>query len=125
MNLGKNIQKNRRLLNLSQEELAEKCEVSRQAVTKWEMDESIPTIDKLIVLADIFDISLDELVGRIELTTYGKLKKTIENLVLDDIPKNSDDDACYMVARFILFGYEQEMDADTMIAGLKRIFLNE
>ena len=48
--------------NLTQEDLAEKCEVSRQAVAKWESGESVPDIYKLIQIAKIFDISLDELV---------------------------------------------------------------
>jgi transcriptional regulator with XRE-family HTH domain len=55
--LSENIRNFRKAKGLSQEELAEKCNVSRQSITKWEASESIPTIDKLILLADIFDIS--------------------------------------------------------------------
>lgn len=47
--------------NLTQENLAEICNVSRQAVTKWENNEGIPKIDNLIELADIFNVSLDYL----------------------------------------------------------------
>lgn len=48
--------------NLSQEELAEKLGVSRQAVSKWERSEASPDTDNLIALAKIYDLSLDELV---------------------------------------------------------------
>ena len=48
--------------NLSQEELAEKLGVSRQAVSKWERSEASPDTDNLIALAKIYDITLDELI---------------------------------------------------------------
>ena len=46
----------------SQEDLAEKLGVSRQSVSKWETGQSVPDLDKLIKLADLFGISVDELV---------------------------------------------------------------
>lgn len=48
--------------NLSQEELAEKLNVSRQAVSKWERCEASPDTDNLIGLAKIYELSLDELI---------------------------------------------------------------
>lgn len=47
--------------NLSQEELAEKLGISRQAVSKWERAESSPDTDNLIALAKLYNVSLDEL----------------------------------------------------------------
>ena len=47
---------------LSQEELASKLGVSRQAVSKWETGESIPDMNNLAALAEIFDVSLDWLI---------------------------------------------------------------
>ncbi|MCL2522665.1 MAG: helix-turn-helix transcriptional regulator [Erysipelotrichales bacterium] len=49
--------------NLSQEELADKLSISRQAVSKWERGEASPDTDNLIALARIYQISLDELVN--------------------------------------------------------------
>lgn len=49
---------------LSQEQLADKLGVSRQAISKWENGESAPDTDNLIALADIYGISLDELLGK-------------------------------------------------------------
>ena len=46
---------------LSQEELAEQLGVSRQSVSKWETGQSVPDLDKLIKLADLFGVTLDEL----------------------------------------------------------------
>ena len=49
---------------LSQEELAEKVNVSRQTVSKWESGQSSPEMDKLLILSHLFNISIDELVGK-------------------------------------------------------------
>ena len=60
--LGIRLYELRKMKGLSQEELAEKLFVSRQAVSKWERDEAYPDTDNLIALADLYGISLDELV---------------------------------------------------------------
>lgn len=62
MRLGEKIYKLRTEKNLSQGELADALEVSRQSVSKWETDASVPELDKLIKLSEIFGVSLDELV---------------------------------------------------------------
>ena len=49
--------------NLSQEELAEKIGVSRQAVSKWERAEASPDTDNLILLSRLYNVSLDELLS--------------------------------------------------------------
>ncbi len=64
MNIGSTIYKLRTAKNLSQEELAERLDVSRQSVSKWETDASVPDLDKLVKLSEIFGVTLDELVGR-------------------------------------------------------------
>lgn len=48
---------------MTQEKLAEQCNVSRQAVAKWETGESEPTIEKLVALSRVFNISIDTLIG--------------------------------------------------------------
>ena len=53
----------RKQAGMSQEKLAEKLGVSRQAVTQWETDTGIPDIDNIIALSKLFDISIDELLG--------------------------------------------------------------
>ena len=63
LTLGQKISVQRKLLGLSQEMLAEKMDVSRQAVSKWESDIAIPDVDKLITLARLFDVPVGFLLG--------------------------------------------------------------
>lgn len=49
----------RKKMGLSQEELANKIGVSRQAVSKWESGQSMPDLDKIIALSDLFGVSTD------------------------------------------------------------------
>lgn len=62
MTLGENIQQLRKSHGLSQDALAEHLDVSRQAVSKWERDEAVPELDKLVALSQTFEVTLDELV---------------------------------------------------------------
>ncbi|MEX2785521.1 helix-turn-helix domain-containing protein [Streptococcus sp. H49] len=59
---SKQLKKYRTERSLSQEELAHKLFISRQAVSKWEKGEAKPDLDNVIKLAEIFDVSLDELI---------------------------------------------------------------
>lgn len=61
MSLGQNIKKKRQQMKLSQEYVAERLGVSRQAVSKWETNQSEPSMKNLIELAELFQISLSEL----------------------------------------------------------------
>ena len=72
----------RKKQGLSQEELAEKLGVSRQAVSKWERSESSPDTDNLIALAQLYGMSLDELI-------YGE--KESKEAKLDDEPSKSEE----------------------------------
>lgn len=62
MTLGQKIFELRNKQKMSQGDLAEKLNVSRQSISKWETDASIPELDKLIMLSDLFHITMDELV---------------------------------------------------------------
>lgn len=122
MKLGDNIQKFRRRLNMSQEELAEKCGVSRQAVTKWETSESTPSLDNIILLADLFGITTDELLGRVEKNSYSRLMDLVKEFAVEDIPHDEDDDISAIVARYLLFTKKMNMDATDALNGLQEIF---
>ena len=63
MQLGNNIQTLRKRKGLSQEKLAEKINVTRQTISNWELGETAPNPEQLILLSKEFDISIDELVG--------------------------------------------------------------
>ena len=60
--IGEKIAELRRQNNMSQEELAERLGISRQSVSKWESGQSLPDIEKLPVLSDLFHVSIDYLV---------------------------------------------------------------
>ena len=62
MSLGERIYRLRTEKNLSQGDLAERLEVSRQSVSKWENNNAVPDLEKIITLSEIFEVSLDELV---------------------------------------------------------------
>ena len=64
MSLGQKIYQFRTATNFSQGDLAEILGVSRQSVSKWETDASIPDLDKLIKMCEVFGTTLDELTGR-------------------------------------------------------------
>lgn len=63
MTLGQRIQELRKGLDLSQEELGEKMGISRQAISKWEADQTIPDLDKLIALSRLFGLTIGQLLG--------------------------------------------------------------
>ncbi|MDE6055911.1 MAG: helix-turn-helix domain-containing protein [Lachnospiraceae bacterium] len=62
MSLGKNIQYLRKEKKITQEQLAEIMSVSRQTISRWEADEIIPELNKLVALSDVFSCKLDTLV---------------------------------------------------------------
>lgn len=85
--LGKQIKKYRLEAKLSQEELADKVYVSRQTISNWENDKNYPDIKSLVLISDIFHISLDNLIkGDLE-----RMKKEIiaftEGKSLNEIEK--------------------------------------
>lgn len=61
MNFGKNVQILRKMTNMTQEELAEKMNVSRQTVSKWELGAILPEIEKLVELCEMFNCTVDQL----------------------------------------------------------------
>ena len=52
----------RKQKGFSQEELANRLNVSRQTISKWEVGESTPDMEKLVAISDLFEVSLDELI---------------------------------------------------------------
>ena len=62
MSLGETIYRLRTEKSLSQGDLAEMLEVSRQSISKWENNSAVPDLEKIIRLSEIFEVSLDELV---------------------------------------------------------------
>ena len=68
MTVGEKIQFYRKKIGLSQEELGQKMLLSRQTVSLWEMDKTLPTIDNLLRLKEIFSVSIDDILCEEEAT---------------------------------------------------------
>ncbi len=66
MTVGEKIQYYRKKIGLSQEELGQKMLVSRQTVSLWEMDKTMPTVDNLLRLKEIFSVSIDDILSKAE-----------------------------------------------------------
>lgn len=81
MNIADRIQYLRKQKGLSQEELADKIGVSRQAVSKWESKQSTPDLDKILVMSDLFEVTTDYILKGIEPVSTTS-KKTIKALYL-------------------------------------------
>ena len=87
----------RKQKGFSQETLAEKIGVSRQAISKWENEESYPDLPKLIALSQVLEVTLDELCGQenkvtTEITTESKPKKNFKRIIM----------LCLLVVSFLL-----------------------
>lgn len=90
MEIGRQIKKYRTDSRLSQEELAEKIFVTRQTISNWENDKNYPDINSLVLLSNLFDISLDILVK-------GDLEQMKEQIKQEDISKFNRDGAVFAV----------------------------
>ena len=77
MNIADRIQSLRKIKGISQEELADKIGVTRQAVSKWESEQSIPDMEKVILLSDYFEVTTDYLLKGIESPKESKKQKNI------------------------------------------------
>ena len=79
MNMSDRIQYLRKSKGLSQEELADKVGVSRQAVSKWESEQSTPDIEKIIIMSEIFEVTTDYILKGVEPVNMTN-RKTIYSL---------------------------------------------
>ena len=93
--LGNKIAENRKLKKMTQEELANKLNVSAQAVSKWENDLSIPDLPILIELADLFNVTLDKLIREQEQEVKivePEVRKPIEKMIMRIVVNSSEGD---------------------------------
>lgn len=104
MSLGENLQFLRKRDNITQEQLAEKLEVSRQSVSKWESDITYPEMDKLLLLCQMFHCSIDDLV-----------QGNIKNIYVED--KTEYDDHMNRFSKYIAFGIA------VILSGMAAMFL--
>ena len=96
MEVGNQIKKYRQSIKLTQEELAEKIYVTRQTVSNWERGKNYPDLNSLIMLCDLFNISLDILVK-------GDVIEMKKQVVQDDVRKFKRDTVIFTVLMIVTF----------------------
>lgn len=82
--IGENLMKLRKKQGMSQQEVADLLQVSRQTISNWELNQGAPTIDKAKDLAQLYDVSLDDLVGHnVEVISSKEKKEShiLKNLI--------------------------------------------
>lgn len=101
MTLGERLTELRKKMNLSQEEVAEKLYVTRQTVSKWELDQSTPDFDKIVPICKLYNITSEELLtGKKNDNPNNDVKY---NLMSDEeIKKKSSIAICQSIIIFVL-----------------------
>lgn len=132
MDFGDKLKQYRLNEGLSQEQLAEKIGVSRQAITKWETKRGLPDVENMIILAEIFKLTLDELVLE-EVKKQEEKPVVFESETVYDIDTQKHFDICLGGARRITLktGADEKihirLSSDTLsdIGSLFKIKLDE
>ena len=109
MSLGNSLYESRKKKGLSQEEVAEKLGVSRQTISKWETEETVPDIYQAKKLAKIYGLSLDELIN-----------VDLDQKEIEEVIKNTDEKkeakinwtSAWSKKYPVLATYQQEVDID-------------
>lgn len=106
MNLGEKLYELRKEKNLSQEEVADKLNVTRQTVSKWETNQSTPDFDKIVPLCELFGISTEELLtGKKQEEKEDKTEQEVTNekpLTKEEVRKKSAEVVSSAVFLYIL-----------------------
>ena len=117
MKLNEKIKKYRKIFNLTQEQLAEKLNVSRQVITKWESDNGLPDIENLKQLSKTFNVSIDYLLNDNEEVTHPVLRETYE-LEKNNYSNRYDYAVSYLKKNYpepsIIYGLSQSKDLTTL-----------
>ncbi len=118
MNLGNNLFNARKKSGLSQEEVAGRLGVSRQTISKWELDETLPDIRQSKKLANLYGMSLDEL---IEFDMDVKEIQEIIDRTDDAVSEKIDWTKAWSKKYPILAAYQNEVETEIYAAELKRL----
>ena len=129
MTIGQKIVQLRTNADISQEQLSETLGVSRQSVSKWETDQALPQIDKVLQLAEIFNVSTDELL-RDKIEISDKTKKTHNKYFGTDgfrgeASVNLTSIQAYKVGRFLGWYYASKLSGCTKAGYRPRIVIGK
>ena len=118
MNLGNNFFNARKKKGLFQEEVAEKLRVSRQTISKWELGETIPDIYQSKKLANLYNLSLDELI-EFDIDV-NEIQEAIDK-TSDKVSEKIDWTKVWIKKYPILSTYRNEVKIETYVVELKRL----
>ena len=125
MTFAEKLKSIRKQVAMSQELLAEKFGVSRQAVTKWETGAGIPDIDNMVSISNLFNISIDELICN-KGTTLKTSEYLFESITEYDIDKIKSYDMKFGGAeKFVLSGYNGEKIRVRLVSNLLSTLQND
>lgn len=131
MTLGEKISQLRIAAGMTQEELAEKMSVSRQSVSKWEMDQALPQIDKVLAFCDLFGVSTDELLREKNVIKELTPKASAGNKYFGtdgfrgEANVNLTSMQAYKVGRFLGWYYSSELSGANRTSGRPRIVIGK
>ena len=122
MTFHENLFRLRKEKGLSQEELGNRLNVARQTISKWETGETTPELEKLIQLAEFFEISMDELVGRnCGGNATGNAAGASQARGAHDF---ADDDSGCLRNGWYTYSWEYEYKSKTRIRGIPLVHIN-
>lgn len=103
MTIADRIQSLRKQKGMSQEELADKIGVSRQAVSKWESEQSTPDLDKVVIMSELFEVTTDYLLKGIEPVAVND-HKTMADVVDEKILNEKNGRRAKSILKWVLIG---------------------
>ena len=118
MTLGSNLAQARKRNGLSQEDVAEKLGVSRQTISKWELNETLPDICQAKKLAMLYHMTLDELIA-FDLQLQ-EMQRLIDDMS-EEVQEKIDWNQVWSKKYPILAAYQQTVDIDTYAFALKEL----
>ena len=118
MSLGSSLFQGRKQSGMSQEAVAEKLGVSRQTVSKWETDESLPDIRQAKRLAMLYGLTLDELID-FDLDVQ-ELERVVRN-TSEEVQQKVDWNKLWAEQYPVLASYRQEVDVDQYTPALREL----
>lgn len=120
MELGEKLRSLRKEKKLSQEMLAEKLQVSRQSVSKWESGQSIPEIHKILLICDLFGLSADDFLrGEHDIKEVHRRKSTENNSLMQWI-KRYQRELLITIASFLMLSLLFNLKGQSTINGYQR-----
>ncbi|SCW26592.1 Helix-turn-helix [Ruminococcaceae bacterium YRB3002] len=111
MTIADRIQSLRKAKGMSQEELADRVGVSRQAVSKWESEQATPDLDKVVIMSDIFEVTTDYLLKGIEPVKTDD-HKTMADLIDQKVLTEKNSKRAKTAVKWFLIGFGVLLAAD-------------